>query len=72
MTSPLIILIEDEEHLATGLLFNLEAEGYLTLHFADGAEALAFLLETNEEIGIILLDVRASALLPCPHADRPV
>jgi DNA-binding response OmpR family regulator len=57
MTSPLIILIEDEEHLATGLLFNLEAEGYLTLHFADGAEALAFLLETNEEIGIILLDV---------------
>jgi DNA-binding response OmpR family regulator len=57
MTPPLIILVEDEDHLATGLLFNLEAEGYLTLHFADGAEALAFLLETNEEIGIILLDV---------------
>jgi hypothetical protein len=28
--SPLIALIEDEEHLAQGLLFNLEAEGYRT------------------------------------------
>jgi DNA-binding response OmpR family regulator len=57
MSTPLIILVEDEEHLAQGLLFNLEAEGYRTQHFADGAEALAFLLETNEDIGAILLDV---------------
>ncbi len=55
--SPLILLVEDEEHLAEGLLFNLEAEGYRTRHFADGAEALAWLLETREEIGVILLDV---------------
>jgi DNA-binding response OmpR family regulator len=45
MTTPLIILVEDEEHLAQGLLF------------ADGAEALAFLLATREDIGAILLDV---------------
>jgi DNA-binding response OmpR family regulator len=57
MTSPLILLVEDEEHLAEGLLFNLEAEGYRTRHFADGAEALAHLLETQDEIGTILLDV---------------
>jgi DNA-binding response OmpR family regulator len=57
MTSPLILLVEDEEHLAEGLLFNLEAEGYRTRHFADGAEALAYLLETQDEIGAILLDV---------------
>ncbi len=57
MTAPLIILVEDEEHLAQGLLFNLEAEGYRTRHFADGAEALAYLEETTEEIGAILLDV---------------
>ena len=57
MTRPLIILVEDEEHLAQGLLFNLEAEGYRTLHFADGAEALAFLLDTPENIGAIVLDV---------------
>ena len=55
--TPLIILVEDEEHLAQGLLFNLEAESYRTQHFADGAEALAFLLETTEDIGAILLDV---------------
>jgi DNA-binding response OmpR family regulator len=56
-TSPLILLVEDEEHLAQGLLFNLEAEGYRTLHFADGGEALAYLLETKDDIGAILLDV---------------
>ncbi len=55
--SPLIILVEDEEHIAQGLLFNLEAEGYSTRHFADGDEALAFLLATEEPIGAILLDV---------------
>ena len=55
--APLIAVIEDEEHLAEGLLFNLEAESYRTRHFADGAEALAWLLETQEPIGAILLDV---------------
>jgi len=55
--NPLIILVEDEEHLAEGLLFNLEAEGYRTRHFADGAEALGWLVSTQEEIGAILLDV---------------
>jgi DNA-binding response OmpR family regulator len=54
---PLILLVEDEEHLAEGLLFNLEAEGYRTRHFADGAEALAYLLETQDPIAAILLDV---------------
>ena len=55
--TPLILLVEDEEHLAEGLLFNLEAEGYRTRHFADGAEALAWLLATPEDPAIILLDV---------------
>ncbi len=55
--SPLILLVEDEEHLAEGLIFNLEAEGYRTRHFADGAEALAYLLQTEDEIAAILLDV---------------
>jgi len=55
-TAPLIVLVEDEEHLAQGLIFNLEAEGYRTRHFADGAEALAWLLETAEDLGAIVLD----------------
>ncbi len=42
--APLIILVEDEAHLAQGLLFNLAAEGYRTQHFADGDLALAALL----------------------------
>ena len=41
---PLIVLVEDEEHLAQGLLFNLQAEGYRTERFADGEVALAALL----------------------------
>jgi DNA-binding response OmpR family regulator len=45
---PLIVLVEDEEHLATGLLFNLQAEGYRTHHETDGDSALAYLLAAAE------------------------
>jgi DNA-binding response OmpR family regulator len=59
---PLIAIIEDEEHLAQGLLFNLEAEGYRTHHEADGNSALAWLLEASapgsqDPPTAILLDV---------------
>ncbi|NYF81046.1 response regulator transcription factor [Granulicella arctica] len=56
-TSPLIAVIEDEDHLAQGLLFNLQAEGYRTHHEADGDAALAWLLATDEKPSAILLDV---------------
>ncbi|MDP9049426.1 MAG: response regulator transcription factor [Acidobacteriota bacterium] len=57
----LIALIEDEEHLAQGLIFNLEAEGFRTHHESDGDAALAWLLEATapaspERIGVIVLD----------------
>ena len=56
--SPLIAVIEDEDHLAQGLLFNLEAEGYRTHHEADGDAALAWLLEPPPtQPAAILLDV---------------
>jgi DNA-binding response OmpR family regulator len=59
-TSPLIALIEDEEHLAQGLLFNLRAEGFRTHHESDGDAALAYLLEAPqsgpEKVGVIVLD----------------
>ena len=58
--SPLIVLVEDEEHLAQGLLFNLQAEGYRTHHESDGDAALAYLLAAKhlpeEHIAAILLD----------------
>jgi len=53
---PLIALIEDEEHLAQGLLFNLAAEGYRTHHESDGDAALAYLLDPPEPIAAIVLD----------------
>lgn len=57
METPLIALVEDEEHLAQGLLFNLEAEGYATHHEADGEAALAWLLAANPQPSAVLLDV---------------
>ena len=58
--SPLIALVEDEEHLAQGLLFNLQAEGYRTHHESDGDAALAWLLTTQltgpDHISAIVLD----------------
>jgi DNA-binding response OmpR family regulator len=58
--APLVVLVEDEEHLAKGVLFNLEAEGYRTHHEADGDAALAYLLEAPNagpnKIAMILLD----------------
>ena len=58
--SPLVALIEDEEHLAQGLLFNLEAEGYRTHHESDGDAALEYLLNAPtqgpEKVSIIVLD----------------
>jgi DNA-binding response OmpR family regulator len=55
-TAPLIVVVEDEEHLAQGLLFNLQAEGYRTHHESDGDAALAYLLAPNENIAAIVLD----------------
>jgi DNA-binding response OmpR family regulator len=54
--APLIAVIEDEEHLAQGLLFNLQAEGYRTHHEADGDMALEYLLHTPDKIDAIVLD----------------
>jgi DNA-binding response OmpR family regulator len=58
--SPLIAVIEDEEHLAQGLLFNLRAEGYRTHHESDGDAALAYLLAAPasgpDHVSVIVLD----------------
>jgi DNA-binding response OmpR family regulator len=55
-TAPLIVVVEDEDHLAQGLLFNLQAEGYRTHHEADGDAALAYLLAPKENIAAVVLD----------------
>ena len=50
-----ILIVEDEQHLADGLRFNLEAEGYEAEIAADGDVALAKLSETKFDA--VVLDV---------------
>jgi len=47
-----VLIVEDEAHLATGLRFNLEAEGHSVEVVADGESALQRLLSSTEENGI--------------------
>ena len=51
-----ILVVEDEAHLAKGIRFNLEADGYEVEVIADGALALKALLEPNG-FDLVLLDV---------------
>ncbi len=52
----LILVVEDEAHLANGLRFNLEAEGYQVQVVETGEKALEQLLNPNE-IDVVVLDV---------------
>jgi DNA-binding response OmpR family regulator len=52
-----ILVVEDERHLAEGLRFNLEAEGY-QVHIAEtGEAALALLSAASPAFDVVLLDV---------------
>lgn len=59
-SAPRVVLVEDEEHLAKGVLFNLQAEGYRTHHESDGDAALECLLNAPltgpDRVSIIVLD----------------
>jgi DNA-binding response OmpR family regulator len=52
-----ILVVEDEAHLAEGLRFNLEAEGYSVQVSGNGEEALKLLLKDKEEFDALVLDV---------------
>lgn len=52
-----ILIIEDEQHLAVGLQFNLEAEGYIVELAADGESGLALLRERPADFDAVVLDV---------------
>ena len=57
LNKPFLLVVEDEEHIAQVLLFNLEAEGYRTHHESDGEAALQWLLAPGNEPAAVLLDV---------------
>lgn len=52
-----ILVVEDEEHLAIGIKYNLEADGYLVTTIGDGPKALALVQESPETIDLIILDL---------------
>jgi DNA-binding response OmpR family regulator len=52
-----VLVVEDEQHLADGLRYNLEAEGYTVKTVADGESALALLLDRREHYDAVVLDV---------------
>ncbi len=53
----LILIVEDEAHLAQGLRFNLEAEGHSVQVIDNGEDALKRLLKDRESFGALVLDV---------------
>lgn len=52
-----ILIVEDEEHLALGLRFNLEADGFDVATARDGEEALDILFGQGLHFDAIVLDV---------------
>ena len=53
-----VLVVEDEQHLADGLRFNLEAEGYTVDTVSDGEAALSLLLEgSDRHYDAVVLDV---------------
>jgi DNA-binding response OmpR family regulator len=52
-----VLVVEDEEHLATGLRFNLEAEGYQVELAETGEAGIELLMETPPRFDVVVLDV---------------
>jgi len=52
-----ILVVEDEEHLAHGLRFNLEAEGYDVETVGDGRSAVERLIDLGNAYDVVILDL---------------
>jgi DNA-binding response OmpR family regulator len=52
-----VLVVEDEDHLAQGLRFNLEAEGYAAEVVGDGEAATDRLLGGKESFDAVVLDI---------------
>jgi DNA-binding response OmpR family regulator len=52
-----VLVVEDEAHLAQGLRFNLEAEGYVAEVVGDGEAATDRLLDQKESFDAVVLDI---------------
>ena len=52
-----LLIVEDEAHIASGLRFNLEAEGHEVDIEGNGQQALDTLLENRAKYDVVVLDV---------------
>src|SRR5215216_2668494 len=52
-----VLVVDDEQHIAEGLRFNLEAEGYEVVVAGTGERALDLLLQERAAFDVIVLDV---------------
>lgn len=52
-----ILVVEDESHLAIGIQYNLEAEGYMVTIAPDGPKALEFFNANPGAVDLIILDL---------------
>jgi DNA-binding response OmpR family regulator len=52
-----VLIVEDEEHIADGLRYNLEAEGHEASIAANGQRALDMLLTERRPADVVILDV---------------
>ena len=52
-----VLIVEDEQHIADGLRFNLEAEGHEASVAVDGQRALDILLTERRPADVVILDV---------------
>jgi DNA-binding response OmpR family regulator len=57
MSTHSILVVEDESHIAQGLRFNLQAEGYHAEVVQTGEDALKLLLKENRAFDLVVLDV---------------
>ena len=52
-----ILVVEDEEHLAIGIKYNLEAEGYQVMTASNGLAALKAIEDDSKPVDLIVLDL---------------
>jgi two-component system OmpR family response regulator len=52
-----ILVVEDEEHLATGIKYNLVADGYRVTTVGDGPSALKILQDDPDGMDLVILDL---------------
>ena len=52
-----ILVVEDEAHIAEGLRFNLEAEGYVVGGARDGRQGVLHLTDAEQRFDLVILDL---------------